>query len=720
MENDFFEFFILRSTGLRPSPRGLPWNFNPNLYRSAQATYSSSRVVSLMDEKKPCGWSGAIHNFLSLSKPHWLIAMQEHHKRCMNTPADESQILAWDYSFEILQRELKQLVQIKPAIASYAIIFEYELPRERGRRPDVVILGPCVFVLEFKDYAKLLAAHSDQVAAYARDLKNYHAGSQQYTVLPILVLARAKDLIQRDEDVLVISQDHLADVFDVEVELENGPLIDPQKWITAEYAPLPSLIQAARTIWEKQPLPQIKRAQSAGIPETIAELIRIAKEAQEKNELHLALVTGVPGAGKTLVGIQLVYENHLETFAPSPVCFPSSPLALSQPIAPSAIADSGTLAYGKKKREKNPASRNIAVFLSGNGPLVKVLQHALKNNIFVQDVHGFLKEYGGTTAKIPHEHIWVYDEAQRAWDAERVSEKRGHATSEPEDFLKLAERMNSWALMVALIGEGQEIHLGEESGLPQWNDALAKMQKPWVVHCPTKIAGNFPVVKNCLTTDVLDLSVTLRSHLAEDVAQWIAAILSGDLTQAKMLAERVTSQGFDAYITQDINVAVNYVKERYQGQEEKRYGLLASSKAKNLPAWGINNSFNCTQNIRVGNWYNDPPNSFTSCCSLREVVTEFGCQGMELDFPIVCWGNDFVWDGMWKSPAAKRSKAKDPHRLRMNSYRVLLTRGRDGFIIFIPKEIGMASTYAALVGAGVREVHCGQHTANLEKGLFKI
>lgn len=671
-----------------------------------------------MDEKNPCGWSGSIHDFLQLSKSHWLLSMQEHHQRCMNVPADDSQIKAWDHSFDILQKELKQLVRIKPAIAEYAIIFEYELPRERGRRPDVVILGPCVFVLEFKDYAKSIPAHRDQVDAYARDLKNYHAASRDHTVLPILVLARAKELIQRDEDVLVISPDHIADVFDVERELENGPLIDPQHWITAEYAPLPSLIQAARIIWDKQPLPQIKRAQSAGIPETIAELIRIAEEAQKKNELHLALVTGVPGAGKTLVGIQLVYENHLDSLAQSSAVQPSptSSPGLTQASPPQAVADSGTLAYGKKKREKNHASRNIAVFLSGNGPLVKVLQHALKNNIFVQDVHGFLKEYGGSTAKIPHEHIWVYDEAQRAWDAERVNEKRGHPTSEPEDFLKLAERMNSWALMVALIGEGQEIHLGEESGLPQWNDALKKMQKTWVVHCPAKIAGNFPAAQKLETTNILDLSVTLRSHLAEDVAQWIAAILNGDLLHAKTLAERVTSQGFDVYITQDINVAANYVKERYQGQEEKRFGLLASSKAKNLPAWGINNDWNCTRNIRVGPWYNDPPNSFTSCCSLREVVTEFGCQGLELDFPIICWGSDFTWDdNAWKSPKKTRmNKAKDPHQLRVNSYRVLLSRGRDGFFIFVPKEFGMQSTYEALLWAGVREMMMNGDNAKYE------
>ena len=617
-----------------------------------------------MTKLLPCGWSGSIQTFLTLTRSEWLSSLETHHLRCMNSPADQSQILAWEHSFDILQRELTTLVQSKPAIGNYTIIFEYELPRERGRRPDVIILGPSVYVLEFKDYATLLLAHCDQVAAYARDLKNYHAGSQAYSVYPLLVLARAKDHLSRNEEVIVISPDHIADVFPS--KSETGDLIDPERWLASEYAPLPSLIEAARTIWGKQPLPQIKRALSAGIPQTIAELISIAQSAKANNELHLALVTGVPGAGKTLVGIQLVYENHLE----------------------------------------GSDIQNNAVFLSGNGPLVKVLQHALKYKIFVQDVHGFLKEYGGETAKIPHEHIWVYDEAQRAWDAERVSEKRGHATSEPEDFLRLAERMNSWVLMVALIGEGQEIHLGEESGLPQWNDALAKMHKPWIVHCPEKIAGTFAAAKTIQTTNVLDLSVSLRSHLAEDVAQWIAAILEGDLTHAKSLSERVISQGFDVYLTQDINAATNYVKERYKGQEEKRYGLLASSKAKNLPKLGIHNEYNYTKNMREGPWYNDPPTSFNSCCALRDVATEFSCQGLELDFPIICWGDDFAWTGEWKSPPAPRSKAKDPHRLRMNSYRVLLTRGRDGFIIFVPPEIGMQSTYEALKAAGVREIEC--------------
>lgn len=629
-----------------------------------------------------CGWSGTINDFLSLKRPAWLSSLNEHHQRCMNCPADESQQSAWVHSFDILQAELKKIVLMNPFFGYFPIIFEYELLRERGRRPDVIILGSTtIFVLEFKDYGKILPAHVDQVNAYARDLKHYHAVSHPYTIIPILVLTRVKDLIQLSGTTTILSANTISSFLDGQIPHDITPLIDMNTWITAEYSPLPSLIQAARTIWQKQPLPQIKRALSAGIPETIAKLIEIAQTAKENNELHLAFVTGVPGAGKTLVGIQLVYENHLD----------------------------------------ESDIKNNAVFLSGNGPLVKVLQYALKNSIFVQDVHGFLKTYGGSTSKIPHEHIWVYDEAQRAWDAERVKEKRGHPTSEPEDFLKLAERMNSWALMVALIGEGQEIHLGEESGLPQWNEALSMMKKDWIIHCPQRIAHHFSEQKKVKNDDTLDLTVTLRSHLAEEVAQWIKALLDGDLGKAQIFAESVRNQGFDVYITNDINIATNYVKERYKGQEDKRYGLLASSKAKNLPAWGIHNEFNYTKNMKEGPWYNDPPQSFHSCCALRDVATEFSSQGLELDFPIVCWGNDFLWvDNAWKSPPAKRSKAKNPHMLRMNSYRVLLTRGRDGFIIYVPNEPQMESTYYILIASGIQPLPSAYGITSTDAEAVKI
>lgn len=617
----------------------------------------------------PCGYYSEISEFLEISYSDWLEQLQNHHIHCMNEPASRSQITAWKNSFTVLQQELQKLIEYHPDAHQWAIIFEYELPREGGRRPDVIILGQgTIYVIEFKDFSLTHQAHVDQVDAYARDIQNYHAQSHYYRVIPFLLLTKAKSRFEEWEKVLILSPDTLVKgILDQNISSDQS-YIEPTAWIVADYDPLPSLIDAARIIFNNEPLPHIRRALSAGIPETIEALNRVATHAQENGERHLAFVTGVPGAGKTLVGVQFVYEN--------------------------ALIDS--------EIKKN------AVFLSGNGPLVQVLQHALKNRVFVQDVHRFLKQYGGTKTKNPVEHIWIYDEAQRAWDAQRVEEKRGHSTSEPEDFLNIGERMNEWVLMIALIGEGQEIHLGEESGLPQWNDALAEMEGEWTVHCPQKIASLFPAATAIQTNETLDLTVTLRSHLAEDVSEWIQMVLDGDFVRAEQLAAKMYYQGFDMYITTHFESATEYVKARYQGQYDKRYGLIASSKAKNLPDYGIHNEFTYTRAMKVGPWYNDPHDSPMSCCALHDVATEFSCQGLELDFPIVCWGIDFHWDninGQWKSPrAGGRSKARDPHRLRMNSYRVLLSRGRDGFIIFVPPEQKMASTYRALKAAGVREM----------------
>jgi hypothetical protein len=277
-------------------------------------------------------------------------------------------------------------------------------------------------------------------------------------------------------------------------------------------------------------------------------------------------VTGVPGAGKTLVGLQFVYLTR----------------------------------FSEDEAERP------AVFLSGNGPLVDVLQHALKNRIFVQDVHGFLVRYGGSPIKLPTaEHIWVYDEAQRAWDGERVMSKRGHPLSEHEDFVKLGMRLPDWAMLVGLIGEGQEIHLGEEGGLKLWSDAIEASGGDWTIHCPNHVAAVFEGHK-VIVDDALELTVTLRSHVAGDLHQWVRLLLDGRLAEASSVAESMQRASYDLYVTRDLEEAKRYVRARYEGEEDKRFGLLGSSKAKNLPTYGMNTSFQATRAFRPGPWYNDP------------------------------------------------------------------------------------------------------------------
>ena len=183
---------------------------------------------------KPYGWSGTILQFLTLYRSDWLGALLGHHQVCMNCPADERQKSAWEYSFETLKKELKQLIQLKPELENYTIIFEYELPRKRGNLYGVIILGSSIFTLEFRDNDKIIRADVDQAGASASDLKDHHAASYPYDVISILVLARAKDFIRRDGDVIILSPDHIADYFNVQAELEEGSPIDANAWIRAE------------------------------------------------------------------------------------------------------------------------------------------------------------------------------------------------------------------------------------------------------------------------------------------------------------------------------------------------------------------------------------------------------------------------------------------------------------------------------------------------------
>jgi hypothetical protein len=592
--------------------------------------------------------------------------LKAHYESSFSKELGTAQQNAWADQLRTLHREFTTLVNNRPDALGWSIIFEYELPRERGRRPDVILLaGSEIIVLEFKGARTTTRAAVDQLEAYARDIREYHAASHEHSVRAMLVLSQGDDKpVEFEEIRIVFRQDLGAELGKIAAD-QHEP-IELQDWLSAPYAPLPSLVAAARSIFEHEPLPSIRRAQSTGIGDALDALQRAAIDAQSQGERHLALVTGVPGAGKTLVGLQFVYATRSET------------------------------------------QNQDAIFLSGNGPLIEVLQHALRGkdlagrgDVFVRDVHGFLKEYGGDRKKTPHEHIWVYDEAQRAWDAERVLEKRKHQYSEPEDFIRLGDRMPGWSLIIGLVGEGQEIHLGEESGLGQWNDAITGSHEHWTVHCPPHLSGLFSNVATVEEDAALNLTESLRSHVADDVPNWISALLDGQLDRAHTLMQRIAAQGFDAYVSRDLGAAKEYLRERYADQSTYRYGLIASSKANNLEKYNVRNK-NFGHYRWRGPWFNDPPNSVDSCCQLISVATEFDSQGLELDFPLICWGDDFWWEDGWRTKLSRRAKAKDPHQLRVNSYRVLLSRGRDGFLVWVPPEVALDPTFAALVQAGLR------------------
>jgi DUF2075 family protein len=412
-------------------------------------------------------------------------------------------------------------------------------------------------------------------------------------------------------------------------------------------------------IFNNEPLPVIRRALSTGIPEAIIELEKLVELGELEGGRQLGLVSGVPGSGKTLTGLSLV--------------------------------------YGASNKLRN------STFLSGNGPLVEVLQDALQSKVFVRDLHKFVKQYG-LTNKVPSEKVIVFDEAQRMWDSEMVLPKHGVAKSEPDLLITIAERLEKWTVLVGLIGGGQEIYAGEEGGIGLWNNAIASGSEGWSVTCASSLASSFPNAKVTIN-DALDLTISLRSQQAGYLHKWVADLLDGDVTSAAKISLDIRSHAFPLYVTRNLQQAKDYVVDRYVDKPNARYGILASSKSERiLSSYGIDTSFPATKRLRIAPWYNKGRGEPESGCALTSAVTEFQCQGLELDLPIVAWADDYKWESNKWTTKASRSKysIKDPFQLRMNVYRVLLTRGRDGIVVFVPDHQSMDETYHILLASGMQ------------------
>jgi schlafen family protein len=632
------------------------------------------------DEDRRWGWKSDLPEF-SGTAPRVVRLSLEQFVR----DAGPEQVRAWDAAIPWLQDECRELVRCDDVARTYTAILEYELPRE-SRRPDVILLeNGAVVVMELKGKFEPTRADLDQVAAYARDLRCYHAECASRPVIPVLVPTRA-DSVSREIDGVRVSGPRGLHRLLLECTRDlSAPTLTPEAFLRPDaYAPLPTLVRAARDLFSRRPLPTIKRAKAATDP-AVDRITEIAHEAARTRTRRLVLVTGVPGSGKTLVGLRLAHAGFLDDLAVD--------RGNGRPSAP-------------------------AVFLSGNGPLVEVLQDALRDaggggKVFVRGVKDYVKQYTRARSLPPPEHLLVFDEAQRAWDAEHVARKHtanaGAARSEPELFVEFAERIPAWCVVVALIGTGQEIHTGEHGGLGQWRRAIAGCRDPsaWTVHAPATVETAF--AGGGITTlwdPSLNLDTELRFHATRSLHAFVETLLADARgEEASRLGRALWDEGYRLLATRDLAAAKRYARERFEGDTDARYGLLASSKAKDLPRCGVDNSFQATR-FRVGPWYNAPAADERSCCQLRDVATEFSAQGMELDLAILAWGSDFIREGgTWSARRSGRTRhVEDTKGLRRNVYRVLLTRGREGTVIFVPPERVYDETWELLRCVGARPI----------------
>ncbi|MGI9166000.1 MAG: DUF2075 domain-containing protein [Pyrinomonadaceae bacterium] len=606
---------------------------------------------------------------------------------------EQTQLNAWLEQITILQRVLTN--------REGRIYFEYAIPR-MGKRIDVVLLiGPVIFVLEFKIGERDFTSSAlDQVCDYALDLKNFHESSYAHFIAPILIptaAGHATPIVcatpQNDKLLSPIrcTVALLGEVIDQVLRFAEGEVdIDPETWERGRYCPTPTIIEAALALYKGHSVSDISRNDATAInlsltSDAIAEVIRASKEDSHKS---ICFVTGVPGAGKTLVGLDTATKHHDEQ------------------------------------------DSLYSVFLSGNGPLVAILREALardhvqnekeqgrkvrkgearsKVRAFIQNVHHFRDECLIDLNRPPVEHVALFDEAQRAWDLKKTSDfmrrKNGivdFRQSEPEFLISCLDRHPDWAVVVCLVGGGQEINTGE-AGITEWIDSLERSFPNWHIYISSRLSDSeygaalvrtgsgsdrglrdFRVNHPVVTKDELHLSVSMRSFRAENVSQLVKQLLDLDGLSARDTLESVREK-YPIVLTRDLSRAKQWLKSQARGSE--RYGIVVSSQAERLKPHAID----VKSPMDPIHWFLDGKEDVRSSYYLEDVATEFHVQGLELDWACITWDADFRHaDGGWQHwsfTGDRWNHIRKPERqiYLKNAYRVLLTRARQGMVIVVP------------------------------------
>jgi DUF2075 family protein len=622
-------------------------------------------------------YSNTVAAFLEDSENSILGALATHHEFTL----EELQKNSWISQISILKEHLSGL-------ENSHILFEYSIPRMGKRVDAVLLLNGVVFVLEFKvgtdQYEKYAI---DQALDYALDLKNFHEQSHNKKIVPIVIATEATEvnntLDQFEDSVfspLKANKHNLLDVI-LSVPTETSINIDPLAWKESIYKPTPTIIEAAQALYKGHSVKEISRADSdtINLSKTSDAIAKIIDDSKLKNDKSICFITGVPGAGKTLAGLNIANERH------------------------------------------NIDEGEHAVFLSGNGPLVLILQEALARNevsekkatpeeltkkdaqrktqAFIQNIHHFRDDSLQTT-KAPIERVAVFDEAQRAWTLEQTRKfmktKKGiqdFDMSEPEFLISVMDRHENWSIIICLIGGGQEINTGE-AGLPEWFTSIQKKYPHWNVYVSDKLTdqeytrGNdlFSMIKEerLFIQEELHLSVSVRSYRSEKLSALVKAILDCNSSEAKRLCLE-TKHDYPILLTRNIEDAKSWLKSKARGTE--RCGIIASSGAYRLKPYGIH----IKAKIDPINWFLNDKEDVRSSYFLEEVATEFEIQGLELDWICVAWDANFRFaDAQWEYKNFRGTSWQNINdETRMiylkNAYRVLLTRARQGMIIFIPE-----------------------------------
>ena len=623
-----------------------------------------------------------------------------------------------DINDETAQSWVEEIDTLREALEAYSgrgsLYFEYNIPR-MGRRADVIVLiDGIVFVVEYKTAEQRFTREAMvQVWDYALDLKNFQEGCLDRILIPILVAPKEKDshchlTLKHFEDMvyepLMVNRKKLPKMFGAVLEgvvYKDKPTLSDDQWAKSGYSPTPTIIEAAIALYEENTVEEITK-HGGDIDKASEELCHIIDHCREKKRKAICFITGVPGAGKTLIGLNTAIDQF-------------------------------------NRGEK-------AVYLSGNFPLVEVLQEALtrdyvrrdkirakaekrkactkaeaksKVKAFIQMIHHYRDLYlEGTEVKdgkivpiegyfqshtdkayIPVEHVAIFDEAQRAWTQAELKrfmrEKKGikdFPYSEPEYLISCMDRQTDWGLVVCLVGNGQAINKGE-AGLKEWIESVHRSYPSWDVYMSDYLVTSNDVSKEDLTLihrqliakEELHLTMSMRSFRSEKVSLFVNQLL--DLQKEEATATLCELEKYPIVLTRSLDTAKQWLRSHARGSE--RFGLLASSKAERLKAIGINVRYQPD----FVHWFLEDDSDIRSSNCLEDTLTEFKVQGLEIDWACVTWDADLRLskDGMsWqhfqlRSGTKWQKINKEINKgYQINAYRVLLTRARQGMVIVVP------------------------------------
>jgi hypothetical protein len=648
-------------------------------------------------------YKNTLNDFL-LDDPNRILGILN--KRGIEFSSQFSEVnIAWDSSILLLQTAVESLIRNIPNSDKWTILLEYEIPRLGGRIDAVILADDIIMIIEYKtDRNKYLRDDQKQVEDYALDLFDFHLQSRSKIIVPILIAPKGLDydnsrLLETNNFVkkcLNANQGNLASLIKSVFDKFHNPTnvkIDPDKWEQSEYHPTPTIIQAAKALFAGQKVQAITKteAESGNIIKVTQYIIDIIKNAEQEKKKIVCFVTGVPGAGKTLVGLNVVHEKE---------------------------------AFGGK--ETNTA------YFSGNGPLIKVLKEALARDHFntqrlkhkngelierpnkatsehsvkskIQDLHLFIKS-GIRSKSKTNEQIVVFDEAQRCWDADHFynkSKRNENRESVPfnierrpeaEILFEIMDR-HEWAVIVALVGGGQEINTGE-AGIGEWGRVIESKFNNWQVHIsPQLFFGDDTTAgaklfkyepKNVAikTNSDLHLSVSQRSFRATHLNSWVNAVIENNPEIAFTEAQKIKAK-YPLVITRELSKAKEWLRNKTIGN--KRIGLIASSGAQRLKPFGVN----VKEVIDEAIWFLNDEMDIRSSYYLETIATEFAVQGLEIDWAGICWDADLRRNkGNWefknfRGTSWTNMKVESDRQYLLNKYRVLLTRAREGIIIWVP------------------------------------